>query len=998
MNHLHERIAARVGEWRTSGYALERFPAVAEILEYQTDAEDGSMRFLRIPQFRALETYWHLRLVEGTPDVLELYRRLYPGPIELLEALGAGAPKLKELALELGGPDELLEQIRTDDELVRAHHLEALRETLTLSYPSYIFALAMGAGKTMLIGSIIATEFALAAEYPDDDFVQNALVFAPGKTILEALRELADMPYERILPPRLYNTFAASVSLTFTRDGDPDIPVIRGSRFNVVVTNTEKIRIQKEAISRSLLGNLFAGARDDAAREDVANRRLQAIASLPHLAVFSDEAHHTYGQSLLGKWVSENSKRVFKPAGIKKVRRTVDYLADQTNVVCVVNTTGTPYYQKQPLRDVVIWYGLSQGIRDGILKEVADNVFEYELRPGAEDDLVRHIVTDFFTTYGGVRLPDGAWSRLALYFPQNEDLLELRPAVESALAGLGLSATLALRNTSESPKEEVDAFNRLNDPTSPHRVILLVNKGTEGWNCPSLFACALLRRLTSANNFVLQAATRCLRQVPGNNLPARIYLTAENRGVLDKQLRDTYGESLNEFQRSTRERRTATLVLRKPAISPIVLRRRVQRIVRQARNTSLTLERPIQAPGSNLTRTALTLTDNVCGARLLQALGPAVAIETLDAAVDVRTAAVRLAAEHRMETWPLYDALVRLYGTDADVPAADLPKLAEQIQRTTGAYAALEETVEIALALVRIEAAEGGRPSGWQARTAPDGQTEYVAEITYFRDREQYLMRLADVGANPYDYGLHYEPYNFDSAPEQDFFRRMLHRLGQHAADIEDIYFTGALTDPHKTDFFVEYRDAEGRWRRYSPDFIIRRKDGLCLIVEVKRQHDRDHPVDGANGRKAMALHKLEELNPDRIAYQMILVDDVIVSTADVNDSIRRLGLAAGERLPGQGPRPEALAALCQRWKVAELVLFGSAARGEERADSDLDMLVTFQPDAEHGLFGLTRLQAELSELYGRPVDLSERDALLHDENPMGRARILKEARPLYTA
>jgi len=39
---------------------------------------------------------------------------------------------------------------------------------------------------------------------------------------------------------------------------------------------------------------------------------------------------------------------------LKKVRKTVDYLAASTNVLCVVNTTGTPYFQKQPLRDVVI--------------------------------------------------------------------------------------------------------------------------------------------------------------------------------------------------------------------------------------------------------------------------------------------------------------------------------------------------------------------------------------------------------------------------------------------------------------------------------------------------------------------------------------------------------------------------------------------------------------------------------------------------------------------
>jgi hypothetical protein len=50
----------------------------------------------------------------------------------------------------------------------------------------------MGAGKTALIGAVFATEFAMAMEYPDGPFVENALVFAPGKTIIESLRELAE--------------------------------------------------------------------------------------------------------------------------------------------------------------------------------------------------------------------------------------------------------------------------------------------------------------------------------------------------------------------------------------------------------------------------------------------------------------------------------------------------------------------------------------------------------------------------------------------------------------------------------------------------------------------------------------------------------------------------------------------------------------------------------------------------------------------------------------
>ncbi len=62
---------------------------------------------------------------------------------------------------------------------------------------------------------------------------------------------------------------------------------------------------------------------------------------------------------------------------------------------------------------------------------------------------------------------------------------------------------------------------------------------------------------------MLQAATRCLRQVPGNARKARIYLSQENRAVLDRQLHETYGETIADLDRSVRELRSARLVLRK---------------------------------------------------------------------------------------------------------------------------------------------------------------------------------------------------------------------------------------------------------------------------------------------------------------------------------------------------------------------------------------------------------------------------------------------------
>ena len=90
--------------------------------------------------------------------------------------------------------------------------------------------------------------------------------------------------------------------------------------------------------------------------------------------------------------------------------------------------------------------------------------------------------------------------------------------------------------------------------------------------------------------------------------------------------------------------------------------------------------------------------------------------------------------------------------------------------------------------------------------------------------------------------------------------------------DVEDVYFTGALTDTRKTDFFIEYRGKDGRMHNYTPDFIIRRKDGKCMIVEIKSERERFNPIDGEGGRKAMAIQAWTELNPNRLKYQMIFV------------------------------------------------------------------------------------------------------------------------------
>ncbi|MCS7195363.1 MAG: nucleotidyltransferase family protein [Meiothermus sp.] len=101
------------------------------------------------------------------------------------------------------------------------------------------------------------------------------------------------------------------------------------------------------------------------------------------------------------------------------------------------------------------------------------------------------------------------------------------------------------------------------------------------------------------------------------------------------------------------------------------------------------------------------------------------------------------------------------------------------------------------------------------------------------------------------------------------------------------------------------------------------------------------------------------------------------------------------EPLASPLPLPEAeLQALCRRYRVKRLSLFGSAARGELGPQSDVDLLVEFEPEAAVGFLTLARMARELSELFGRPVDLVPRSGL----KPILRERVLREERVLYAS
>jgi len=91
----------------------------------------------------------------------------------------------------------------------------------------------------------------------------------------------------------------------------------------------------------------------------------------------------------------------------------------------------------------------------------------------------------------------------------------------------------------------------------------------------------------------------------------------------------------------------------------------------------------------------------------------------------------------------------------------------------------------------------------------------------------------------------------------------------------------------------------------------------------------------------------------------------------------------------------EQLNDFCRRWKVQELSVFGSVLRDDFRPDSDVDLLVSFAPDAQWSLYDWTDMIGELQKIFGRKVDLLSLQGL---RNPFRRHEILKAREILYAA
>ena len=269
-------VQNKVSDWRDNGYQnIEK-----ETLNILTHIK--KIGYLHEPQVKALETYIYLKEILGNKSSVEIVKAVFDNEKDLISSLGL----TKEQAYELVFDKDKEEKINK-----RIHE-----QYNGIDYANQVYALTMGAGKTILIGTMMLYDFVLSFYHPEDKrFAKNALVFAPDTTIIESLKEIKSFDYTKVLP-REYQSIVLNLKYHYLES--PETPLAPIGNYNVVVSNSQKIILK----TRHKQDNQTALFRDESQLKNraVENRRLQAIRELNDLMVFVDEAHHSFGTTLEG--------------------------------------------------------------------------------------------------------------------------------------------------------------------------------------------------------------------------------------------------------------------------------------------------------------------------------------------------------------------------------------------------------------------------------------------------------------------------------------------------------------------------------------------------------------------------------------------------------------------------------------------------------------------------------------------------------------------------
>ncbi|MFU1942729.1 TnsA endonuclease N-terminal domain-containing protein [Bordetella hinzii] len=810
--------------------------------------ERNPKAFLRQPQFEALEIYVFLKEFLGNAKVEEIFKAWYER---------SGKFQGRKFGSFLGTAGQEMFEFGESDELELDSYkvlFEKMRKN-SRAYPNYIFALTMGTGKTILMATCIFYEFLLGNKFEKDArYCHNALVFAPDKTVLQSLKEIEAFDLTRVVPPEYVNFLTTHLRFHYLEEAGTSLDTLDRSRFNIIVSNTQKIILKRQHKEKTSVDKLFGATGEtlsatsvyaDAADlynfdqpeeegELTTNQRFEKLRRLEQLGIYVDEAHHAFGKALA------------KDMGVgaqtdTSLRTTIDILAASLNaagtrVVACYNYTGTPYVGREVLPEVVYAYGLKEAIDKGFLKKVTLHGYANT----RTDEFVDIAIENFLKEAGDLR-PEGLLPKLAFFATTVEELTEeLKPAVERALLKHGIPTSRILVNVGDSKittNDDIREFNRLDTEGSEKQFVLLVNKGREGWNCRSLFGVGLFREPKS-KIFVLQATMRCLRAIGEAQHTGHVFLSDSNLNTLNEELQQNFRISADELQKVAKGKERVQVRVTEPSVKIKLVRVRKQYNMRDkavSPGYELFPERPFREKWNELVekyRLIETQQDGLTAAEAARASTS----RTFDltARREKRTfSPITLVAEvsrylnrSPLEIEELLDATKE--GT-ADLVAITnefnellydelIPRLFRQLYDLDES----QQTEEHEVDLIKLP------PNGYY-------------EVTAAKDK---IVRREDAQIKDDERAksFHLDTYCFDSGSESWLFWDLLREQR-----VKKIYFTGMLTHG-QSDFFIQYIDPDSRTvRSYYPDFVFVREepDGSekYVIVEVKADNQIDDAV-----------------------------------------------------------------------------------------------------------------------------------------------------------
>lgn len=845
--------------------------------------EKNPKAFLRQPQFEALETYVFLKEFLGNAKVEEIFKAWYQR---------SGKFEGRKFGSFLGTAGQAMFEFGESDELELNSYkvlFDKMRKNSRV-YPNYIFALTMGTGKTILMATCIFYEFLLGNKFEKDArYCHNALVFAPDKTVLHSLKEIESFDLTRVVPPEYVNFLTTHLRFHYLEEAGTSLDTLDRSRFNIIVSNTQKIILKRQRKEKTSVDKLFGasgetltatGVYADAAdlynfdqpeeeAELTTNQRFEKLRRLEQLGIYVDEAHHAFGKAL-AKDMGVGAKETDT-----SLRTTIDILAASLNaagtrVVACYNYTGTPYVGREVLPEVVYAYGLKEAIDKAYLKKVVLHGYANS----RTDEFVDIAIEGFLRGSGELR-PEGLLPKLAFFAATIDELTgELKPAVERALLKHGIPTSRILVNVGDeklTTNDDIREFNRLDTEGSEKQFILLVNKGREGWNCRSLFGVGLFREPKS-KIFVLQATMRCLRAIGQAQHTGHVFLSDDNLEILNNELQQNFRISVDELQKSASDKVRVEVRVVEPPVKIKLMRVRKQYLVREKTiepGQSLGLDRWNTEFWSALVEKYRLIERRQEGMSVADA-SRAPTSETFDLTSrrEKRTFSrltlvgevARYLNRSPLEVESILDSTKEgtgeLVATVNEFNELLYDELIPRLFRMLFDLDETQQTEEHEVELIKLP------PNGYY-------------EVTAAKDK---IIRVGDVTAADRGKSFHLDTYCFDSNSERTLFWDLLreHRVNK-------IYFTGMLTHG-QTDFFIQYIDPDSRTvRSYYPDFLFLRQeaDGTekYVIVEVKADNQIEDAVVQAKKDFAqqiavasgMEYQIIKSSDADKRAYRVLL-------------------------------------------------------------------------------------------------------------------------------